>query len=179
MRYISPRRLVLALAIGGATVTTVSLADGATARPARPARPERITLFTATSHGHALPVAVDAVGPIHGLGSETQSETSTPGGQINHVALHLPGGVVRLRAPERFTWEANLRACAAQAHGGGTFTITGGTGKYTHATGRGTFTDTGVLIGARDGNGTCLGQHAQPRAIYVDVTLTGTARLRP
>jgi hypothetical protein len=176
MRYINPRRLVLAVAIGATALTTVGVANGST-RPA--ARFERITLFTATSHGRDLPVAVEATGPIHGLGSETQTETSTPTGQINHVTLHPPGGVVRLTAPERFTWQANLRACAAQARGGGTFTITGGSGKYTHATGKGTFTDTGVLIGARDRNGTCLGEKAQPRAIYVDVTLTGTANLRP
>jgi hypothetical protein len=176
MRYINPRKLVVAAAIGATTLATVGLADGAT-RP-RP-RAERITLFTATSHGRDLPVAVEATGPIHGLGSETQSENATPTGQINHVTLHLPGGVVKLTAPERFTWQANLRACAAQARGGGTFTITGGTGKYRKATGKGTFTDTGVLIGARDRKGNCLGQTAQPRAIYVDVTLTGTASLRP
>jgi hypothetical protein len=176
MRYINPRTLVLGVAIGATTLISVGLANGAT-RP-RP-RVERITLFTATSHGRDLPVAMEATGPIHGLGSETQSETATPTGQINHVTLHLPGGVVRLIAPERFTWRANLRACAAQARGGGTFTITGGTGKYANATGKGTFTDTGVLIGARDSKGNCLGQKAQPRAIYVDVTLTGTASLRP
>jgi hypothetical protein len=176
VRYINPRKLVLGVAIGATTLTTVGLANGA-ARP-RP-RLERITLFTANSHGRDLPVAVEATGPIYGLGSETQSESATPTGQINHVTLHLPGGVVRLTASERFTWQANLRACAAQARGGGTFTITSGTGKYTHATGKGTFTDTGVLIGARDRKGNCLGQKAQPRAIYVDVTLTGTASLRP
>jgi hypothetical protein len=175
MRYINPRKLVLGVAIGATALTTVGLANGAT-RPR--AHAERITLFTATTHGRDLPVAVNATGPIHGLGSETQSESSTPTGQINHVTLRLPGGVVHLTAPERFTWQANLRACAAQARGGGTFTITGGTGKYTHSTGSGTFTDTGVLLGARDRNGNCLGQKAQPRAIYVDVTLTGTASLR-
>jgi hypothetical protein len=176
MRSINPRKLAVGVAIGATTLTTVGLANGATGpRP----RSERITLFTANSHGRDLPVAVQATGPIDGLGTETQTESPTPTGQINHVTLHLPGGAVRLTAPERFTWEPNLRACAAQARGGGTFTITGGTGKYVNATGRGRFTDRGVLLGARDRTGNCLGQKAQPRAIYVDVTLTGTASIRP
>jgi hypothetical protein len=164
---------IAGLAAGG------MLVSGAFAATRAKAPTERITLFSASPRGGELPIAVEASGPIHGIGTETQTETPTPGGQINHATLHLPDGTVRLIAPERFAWQPDLRACAAKAHGGGTFKITGGTGAYRNATGRGTFTDKGVLVGARDHKGNCLGRKAQPAVIYLDVVLTGNATVKP
>jgi hypothetical protein len=71
-------------------------------------------------------------------------------------------------------WRPSFRACAAGAHGGGTFKITGGTGAYRHAKGAGHFADSGVQLGARTPNGACL-VNAPPRLIYVIAALTGRA----
>lgn len=175
MRHIGTYQAATAvvLAAGG------MLVSGAFAATRAKAPNERITLFSATPRGRELPIAVEARGPIHGIGTETQTETPTPGGQINHATLHLPGGTVQLMAPEKFAWQPDLPACAAKAHGGGTFTITGGTGTYRHAAGSGSFTDQGVLLGARDRKGNCLGRKAQPAVIYVDVVLTGNTTINP
>lgn len=119
-------------------------------------------------------MAVKAVGPIAGIGTESQSETNTKRGQVNYVTLRFAKGTLRLTAPERFGWKPDLPSCTATANGNGTFTIKGGTGAYRGVTGKGTFTARGVLIGACSPNGTCLGEQAPPTVNYVTVTLTGT-----
>jgi hypothetical protein len=171
-----PAAAIVSLALAAGALGNAALAAGTT--PAKPPT-ERITLFSATARGHDLPIAVEATGPIHGIGTETQTETPTPSGQINHATLHLPDGTIQLQAPEKFAWQPDQHACAAKAHGGGTFKITGGTGIYRNATGNGTFTDRGVLIGARSRAGKCLGRNAPPTAIYVTATLTGQAAPHP
>jgi hypothetical protein len=144
---------------------------------ARTTHVQRFTLYTANEHGRDLPVAVRASGAVEAVGTETQTETDAAGGQVNHVTLHFPNGTIRLVAPERFAWKLDFRSCSATASGGGTFTITGGTGAYRDATGKGAFVSRGVALGARSADGACLAK-AQPAANYVIVTMTGTISLR-
>jgi hypothetical protein len=113
---------------------------------------------------------------VSGIGSETQTERRTRAGEINNVTLHLKDGTLHLVAPERFAWRPDLASCSASATGGGTWKIVGGTGAYRTTSGHGTFTTRGVLLGARDAHGACLGEKAPPVVNYVDVVLTGTVR---
>jgi hypothetical protein len=159
-----------------ATVTVVGAATVASASAASASRAQRFVLYTANVKGADAPTVVQAAGAVTGIGSETQTEKPTPAGEINDVTLHLPGGTLRLVAPERFAWKPDLASCSASAAGGGTWKIVGGTGVYRTTTGHGTFTSRGVLLGARDAHGACLGERAQPVVNYVTVVLTGTVR---
>jgi hypothetical protein len=135
---------------------------------------QRFVLYTANVKGADAPVVVQAAGVVNGVGSETQTDKQARGGEVNYVTLHLKGGTLRLVAPERFAWNPNLASCSATAAGGGTWKIVAGTGSYRTTTGHGTFTSRGVLLGARDAHGSCLGEKAQPIVNYVTVVLTGT-----
>ncbi len=166
---------ILALALAAPIMLVTAVASGAANAKALP---QRFTLFSANVGGKDVPMAVEAAGRIKGIGTETQTEKDTSGGQINYATLHFARGTLRLVAPEQFDWKANLRTCSATASGGGTFTIEGGTGAYRGVTGKGTFTAHGILIGARSRSGKCLGEKAPPAANYVTVTLVGTVALR-
>lgn len=166
--------LAFALALAAAIVAGTAAASGAArAKPV----PQRFTLLSANVGGKDVPMAVEAAGQINGIGTETQTDKETPGGQTNYATLHFAHGTVRLRAPEQFGWKANLRTCTATASGGGRFTIEGGTGAYRGATGKGSFTAHGILIGARSKSGKCLGENAPPAANYVTVKAVGTISL--
>jgi hypothetical protein len=140
-------------------------------------KPQNITMTFVTINGKNKPVHVVASGPISGTATETQTEKNTATGQINYATLHFANGTVRFKAPEAFAWLPNLKTCSAIAKGGGTFTITGGTGAFKRATGKGTFTDRGTLLGARSASGQCLGPktHAPPKRITLTITMTGNA----
>lgn len=164
------RAAALVVALATASGLGTSLAGASASNP----RAQNFTLFSANVRGKDAPMAVKAAGPIAGIGTESQNDTDTHGGQVNYVTLHFAKGTLRLIAPERFGWKPDLPSCTATANGNGAFTIKGGTGAYRGATGKGTFTARGVLIGARSPNGTCLGEKAPPTVNYVTVTLTGT-----
>lgn len=159
-----------------AVVATMAVAVVASASAASSSHAQRFVLYTANVKGTDAPTVVQATGMVNGLGSETQTETQTRGGETNDVTLRLKGGTLRLVAPERFAWKPDLASCSATADGGGTWKIVAGTGPYRGLTGHGTFTSRGVLLGARDAHGACLGEKAQPAVNYVTVVLTGTVR---
>lgn len=167
------------LAGTAATLTLAVLLVAATAALAAAGsqtQQQRFLLYTANVRGSDAPVVVEASGAINGLGSETQTERETARGQINTVTLHLARGTIRLLAPERFAWKPDLVSCSATANGGGSWKITGGSGAYRGLSGHGTFTSHGVLLGARNAKGACLGEKAPPAVNYVAVTLTGTIK---
>jgi hypothetical protein len=164
-------RAAAAVVLAAASLLAAAAASGASTAKALP---QHITLFSASVRGKDAPIVVQAVGPISGLGTETQTEKNTANGQINYATLHFATGTVRFIAPEKFAWKPDFRSCSAPAAGGGTFTLPGGTGAYRGVSGKGTFTSNGVMIGARDAHGKCLAK-AQPTINYVTVTLVGTA----
>jgi hypothetical protein len=84
---------------------------------------------------------------------------------------------VTFTAPERFDWKPDRARCLAHANGGGTFTITGGTGAFAGARGKGTFTAVGTAFAQRSRTGACRGLHTpvEQMVFMVKVTLTGTA----
>jgi hypothetical protein len=163
-----------ATAAVSAVIAVLGAAAVASAAAASSTQAQRFVLYTANVKGADAPTVVQASGAVRGIGSETQTEKPTRRGEINDVTLHLEGGTLRLVAPERFAWKPHLASCSASAVGGGTWKIVGGTGAYRATTGHGTFTSRGVLLGARDAHGACLGEKAQPVVNYVTVVLTGT-----
>jgi hypothetical protein len=159
-----------------AVVTVLCASAVANASDTSSSHAQRFVVYSANVKGADAPVVVQAAGVVSGVGSETQTEKPARGGEINYVTLHLQGGTLRLVAPERFAWKPNLASCSATAAGGGTWKIVAGTGSYRTTTGHGTFTSRGVLLGARDVHGACLGEKTQPVVNYVTVVLTGIVR---
>ncbi len=164
-------------AVGAAAAVTFAMFLTAPAASAHGPDTQNFRLMFTTQNGVDQPARVIAKGPIAGAGIETQTEEEVGDQQISYAVMHLPDGDVSAIFRENFTWSINLRACMARGTGGGTFTITGGTGAYTGATGHGTFADRGTLIGARDSGGRCLGPDSPvpPKLIRVQVDATGDA----
>ena len=170
----SAAALTAAVAAGAATGAT-SIGGASAATPL----PQQLTLSFLTIGGKDEPVHVSARGPISGVGTETQTQRETPEGQVNYVTLHFKDGTVSLVAREKYGVRLNRRACTGTPTGDGTFTITGGTGAYQGASGKGTLTVGGLVMAQRTKTGRCLGERT-PRSntvFYVKVKLTGTATL--
>jgi hypothetical protein len=140
---------------------------------------QQIMLSSLNIRGNEQTVYVTATGPIRGVGTETQTEKESTNGQIKYVTLHFDTGTVRLVAPEKFEWRPDLRTCTARPVGGGTFRITGGTGAYRGATGKGTFTDGGIAIAQRTGTGKCLGDKTPAAGVvlYVTANMVGSVAI--
>jgi hypothetical protein len=112
---------------------------------------------------------------VEGAGVETQIDVDTPTGETVAFTWHLRDGAVYLQAVENYTMTLDLQACTAKATGVGTWVVTGGTGPYSHATGSGTFTDSGNFTGVRN-HGTC-DPNQLPRISVFTLQGTGTADL--
>jgi len=160
-----------------AAAASLSMLVTAPAASAHGLATQHFTLLFSTQNGVEKQSLAIAKGPITGVGIETQTEEEAGDQQTSYAVMHLPRGDVAVTFLETFAWTINYRACAAHGTGSGTFTITGGTGAYTGATGQGTFTDRGTLIGARDSQGQCLGPDSSvpPKLIRVRVHATGDA----
>jgi hypothetical protein len=156
----------------------VSVLCAGSASAATPA-PQKIEAWFLTVGTSDKPVHVVANGPIQGVGFETQTEKQVGKKQVNYATLHFDNGTVRLTAPERFDWKMDVKHCMAHANGGGTYTLTGGTGIYAGITGKGTFTTVGTAFAQRSPTGACRGAKTpvSQMVFYVKLTLTGTAAL--
>jgi hypothetical protein len=159
-----------------AAAVAAAPASAAAQRIEAPA-PQRIEAWFFTVGKTDKPVHVVAKGPISGIGTATQTEKRVGKRQVNYATLHFDRGTVTFTAPERFDWKPDRAQCLAHANGGGTFTITGGTGAFTGASGKGTFTAVGTAFAQRSRTGACRGLHTpiEQMIFVVKVTLTGTA----
>jgi hypothetical protein len=168
------RRTLTAIAAAAAVAATV--AATATGAPGHPSGREHITL-SSVANGPATPtIHAVAAGPIHGTGSATI--ISKNGGRHDHLTLHLPDGSVTIIAVENHTSvKVNPNACSATNDGHGPFAVTGGTGRYRHVRGHGTYQRHALLTGARSSTGACLGNTAPPASTSVQVTMTGPVTL--
>ena len=70
----------------------------------------------------------------------------------------------------------NPKTCLAQASQPGTYTISGGTGKYKGITGDGKFTFTLLAIGAKNGQGKCV-HNTPPAEFQVIIHASGPVTL--
>src|ERR1700722_16892345 len=107
-----------AAGIGALAGTAVA---GAAARPAVPAGTEHIQIVSATAHG---PVTAIAYGAFTAAGS-----AHIGSGKVG--TLHLNGGVIRLsHTAGKGTARFNPTTCLTLVRQPGTFTVTGGTGRF-------------------------------------------------
>jgi hypothetical protein len=130
-----------------------------------------------TFGGVDKPTFVVAHGPITGTAIATQTEQQKNGAQVNYVTLHFERGTVRMTAVEpRFGFTTDAKSCSGHAYGGGSWTITGGTGPYAGLTGKGTFSTGGKAIAQRSVTGACRGEKTPPKdtVFYVTITFRGT-----
>lgn len=162
-------RLLLPLA---AALVVLAASGGAGASSAN----EHFTLSSTTVKGVDQAVRVVAIGAVHATGTFTGKDTNS---SRDLITLHFPKGTITLAGHElKTSMIPNLHACRANGTGRGTFTLTGGTGAYTGITGSGTYLRHTTIIGARDKNGTCLGQKAQPKLIRYKATAVGNFNIR-
>jgi hypothetical protein len=135
---------------------------------------EQFTISGTTVDGKSGPIAVRATGPIAGRGTARLVEH----GQITHATLRLAHGKVFVRYVERSkpATHQDLQACMGTIRASGTFTITGGTGRYAGATGSGTFTEHRTMRGQRDGDGICLPDQP-PAKVTATARAAGSARI--
>jgi hypothetical protein len=168
-------RLTAPLAIATAILGAFTPAGTAAAAAAPASHTESFVMTFQTFNGVDHPTRVSATGPVHGAGVETQTDVDTPTGETVTFTWHLRDGDVYLRANEDYAMSVDLQACTAKAIGTGTWSITGGTGPYTNATGTGNFIDHGSFTGARD-HGVC-DSNTTPKTSVFTLQGTGTAAL--
>ena len=154
--------MLASLAAAGAMYAGTS--DAATG-----ARPLTFTMSSVTVHGKELPIKIYSSGAITAEG--TWHETTH--NDVDRVRIVFPKGTLYVVARENLSWRPNFAACMGKARGGTTWKITGGTGAYRGASGGGTYTDGGTLLGARSADGTCLGQNATPPYVLVTADFVG------
>lgn len=107
----------------------------------------------------------------------TASDVSHPKPGSKVVRFVFPGGSYKVThsAPVG-PHTLNPKTCLLRASGHGTYTVSGGTGKYQGVTGTGKFTVSGVVILARTKSGACDAS-ANPVALQQVVDGTGTVRI--
>lgn len=169
------RRQIGFIAIGVALAAAVATGT-AYAHHGTSSSTQRFTFSGKTIRGKDLPITLTAVGPISGHGTARLSEhpTTTTG------MFLLPHGNLRVRFLHGPTQaHPNLAKCEATIDARGTYTITGGTGRYADATGNGTYTEKRVLLGQRSPAGTCLaGLNSTPQSVTATAAMVGTINFR-
>lgn len=138
---------------------------------------ESWVMTSPTVHGSEHPTRITATGPITGSGTLTQTEEQTPTGEVVHFTWHFGQGTVTGDAVEDYAMDLDQTSCTAKATSTGTWTLTGGTGRYAGATGHGTFEGHATLVGSRDDRGHCLGPETgvEPKVAIAVLTGTGEA----
>ncbi|HEX2893402.1 MAG TPA: hypothetical protein VHO29_05305 [Marmoricola sp.] len=145
------------------------------ALPSQAAAPAESWVMTSpTVHSVEHPIRITAVGPISGSGVLTQTEEQTPTGEVVHFTWHFQTGTVTGDAVEEYGITFDPTACTAKATSTGTWTLTGGTGSYTGASGHGTFHGHATLVGSRDSRGQCLGPETNVEPKVAIAVLKGT-----
>lgn len=163
------RSLFLAFAACTAAAAVSSAAGASTMK-------QQFTITSTTAAGKNSPTRVLADGAIKGRG--TVDVKSSHDSRIDHMTLHLGKGTVFLVAVEKsYAVHPEPAKCLATALGRGTFKVTGGTGNFRGAHGSGTYLRHGVLYGARNAAGACLGRSAPIAKTTGRVNMTGTVSL--
>ena len=146
---------IAALAVAGATAAGAS------------STPSRIEHWT-----------VESTNPVSAIATLIARGPLTVGGTINLQTGHvqLPGGTLTLSHHQVWgTQGENPRTCLATLKSAGTYRVAGGTGRYRHISGHGTYTLTAYAI-VRKVNGHCATKvipYAQTELLTADGPLTG------
>lgn len=126
---------------------------------------QRFTVIFAGPEGQAGQVV--ATGVVNGLGSNPAS--------VGDQELIFPTGTLLLST--EFTGGSggfDPLSCVGRGSSNGTFVVTGGTGRFAHASGSGTFTGRGLTIARRLAGGGCSETDVNR---YSVVEITGTIAL--
>ena len=153
-----------------ATITGFALNDSVAATPSHH---EHFRIYSGNVNDHDLTEIFAGHGPVHGVGVAVPDDDA-PDNAIPVVVTMPNGDTLDFTAHGAFNWVPNLAACTATEHDTGTFTVTGGTGRYRHAHGSGTYVENGVGIGNRDSEGNC---EQSFKINYVVVDASGSIRL--
>ncbi len=170
------RTITHSVAVLAAILACLAAAGGASA--AGP-RPQTFTFSLLTIGTVDEPVYVAAHGAIDGVGTEMQRSKEIKGGELVHVTLHFADGTLRFTAIDHNGFRLHMNTCTATTHGGGKWTVTGGTGAYTGASGGGRFTEPGTVFAQRSTSGACRGDKTPPNETisYLTAKLRGTVTL--
>jgi hypothetical protein len=158
--------LVTATVVGAVELSTSASASTATHH-------EHFRIYSGNVNDKDLTEVFRGVGPVSGVGVAAPDD-DVPGDAIPIVVTMPKGDKLYLTAHGPFTWKPNLKTCTATEHNRGTFEVTGGTGRYRHARGRGKYVENGAGIGNRDADGNCQQSF---KINYVVVDASGTIRL--
>jgi hypothetical protein len=168
---ITRNRVTLLAMTGAVLAAVIGLAVPAGAAPAAPA------VASGTEHVQIMTTSATAVsepaigwGVFTGAGTDHLGHGSTdtftfPGGSFK-VTSSSPAGPSSL----------NPKTCLFQAAGKGTYTISGGTGRYKSISGHGRYTISDLGIDARTKSGAC-NQNAAPIAFQQVINATGPVKL--
>ena len=137
---------------------------------------QRFTFTGKTNRGKDLPITVTAVGPISGRGTARLIEHA----KTTAGTFRLPDGIIQVHFVHGPTQaHLNVAKCMATIDARGTYTINGGTGRYTGATGNGTYTEKRILVGQRSPAGKCIsGPNSTPQSVTATAAMVGTINLR-
>lgn len=163
--------IAVAAALAAAAATGTAYADHSTSPST-----QRFTFSGKTIRGKDLPITVTAVGPVSGHGTARLIEhPKTTAG-----TFRLPNGIIQVHFVHGPTQaHPNVAKCMATIDARGTYTITGGTGPYAGATGKGTYTEKRILVGQRSPAGKCIsGQNSTPQSVTATAAMVGTISLR-
>jgi len=121
---------------------------------------------------------VESTNPVSAIATLIAHGPLTIGGTINLQTGHvqLPGGTLTLSHHQAWgTQGENPRTCLATVTSAGTYRVAGGTGRYRHISGHGTYTLTAYAI-VRKTNGHCATKvipYAQTELLTANGPLTG------
>jgi hypothetical protein len=167
------KHAAVATMAGAAAAAVVGLASPAGASPVVAGGPAVVTgtehfqMMTTSGTASSFPVIAYGVFTTPGV----DHESGGPG-----ATFVFPGGTVKVKhtngtGPQSF----NPKTCLLQVTLRGTYTITGGTGKYKGISGHGTFTAQILGIGAKS-KGSCS-QTLPPVAWQQEIQASGPVRL--
>jgi hypothetical protein len=167
-------RTVVAVLAGASTLLLSAAPASATA-----SHKQTLTGLFTTVNGVDWPVTAIGTGPVSGAATETQTMTSTAAGGIIKAVFHFAKGDFRVTFTETDTVTPDMTKCLATLVGTGTWVVTGGTGLNSRATGHGTFTNNGLIVGPRDATGACAGPESAtpPPVVVARVVAVGTVNL--
>jgi hypothetical protein len=162
--------------VAGASVALALAAVAAATAAAAPTSNEHMTLSSTTIKGVDHGMRVVARGAIGATG--TFAGVDGPNAADDLITFRFPKGTLTISGHEQSTkMTPNLRTCIATGVGRGTFTVTAGTGAYAGATGSGTYVRHTSIVGARGGDGACLGRSAPPKLIRYRADVVGDVEL--
>ncbi len=136
--------------------------------------------FTLSQIGDQPEATVYATGPIRGVGRDivvNEEFDDEAGTFVSEDILRFPDGDVFVTFTGQAAFDFNPDTCVGKFSGTATYEITGGTGRYTGASGSGSGTFRGVFVAGRNPDGTCSEDEEDETASVFSARLRGTATI--